>query len=130
MIKKISNSLQQGVSKHISIILLALVGLFLLFGFGMSLLVQIETCTERACSCPFEDLENSSYLEKEVPCNSCTRENYLFFTLILNVGLESDGREYIKCEGSTIEELASNSTSEIRYEDPKPFIEIMGEKIK
>lgn len=72
------------------LILLAL-AVYLVAGFMAAMPRQTANRTQIECICPETGAE-------EVSCNRIESRDYVFYTWFLNMYLDRDGREFVKCE--------------------------------
>ncbi len=70
---------------------------FVLLSFLAGLVVNPSMQTLMDCPCELQQIDNSTQ-DGEVPCNSVTTTDYIFFTGVLNVYQEKEGQEIIMCE--------------------------------
>jgi hypothetical protein len=64
--------------------------IIIIFGFVSAQIIQggVTSCTEMACICEKEG---------ELPCNSCSSEELIFSTAIINIVRICDAREILIC---------------------------------
>ncbi len=88
---------------------------FVIFGFLAGFAFNPTMQTLMGCPCELQQLDNTTQ-DGEIPCNSVSTTDYIFFTGIFNVYQEKEGQEIIMCEdGERVgEEVRYDEVSDIK----------------